>query len=64
MNQGDDLYPTEVKAEVIALVCDTGNFSEAAREMANNYHEHYPSPELIGFWLKTQGPENFGALSE
>ncbi len=63
-SRGDDPYTDSVKAEIIALVCETGNISEAAREMANNNHERSPSPELIGYWLKEHDPENFGALSE
>ena len=63
VNRGDDPYPNDIKAEAIALVYESGNFSEAARTMAERYPERQPSRQLITRWFKQVDPEAFDALS-
>ncbi len=63
VNRGDDPYPNDIKAEVIALVYESGNFSEAARQMEKRYPERHPSRQLITRWFNQVDPEAFAALS-
>jgi hypothetical protein len=52
-----------VKVEAVALVYECGNFSEAARQMAECYPERPPSRQLITRWFKQVAPEAYDALS-
>lgn len=63
VNRGDDPYPSDIKAEAVALVYESGNYSEAARQMAERYPERPPSRQLITRWFKQVDPETFTALS-
>ena len=63
VNRGDDPYPTDVKAEAIALVYQTGSYSEAATQMAERYPERQPSRQLITRWFRQTDPEAFATLS-
>ncbi len=64
VNRGDDPYPMNVKVEAVALVYECGgNFSEAARQMAERYPERQPSRQLITRWFKKVDPDAFAALS-
>ncbi len=63
VNRGDDPYPNDIKVEAIALVYESGNFSEAARQMENRYPERHPSRQLITRWFKQVDPDAFAALS-
>jgi len=63
VNRGDDPYPNDIKAEAIALVYESGNFSEAARQMEKRYRERHPSRQLITRWFKQVDPDTFAALS-
>ena len=55
-------YPTDVKVEAIALVYESGNFSEATRIMADRYPDRHPARQLIFRWFKQVDPETFSAL--
>ena len=61
VNRGDDPYSNEVKAEAVALVYGSGNFSEAARTMAKRYPERHPSRQLITRWFNQVDPEAFAS---
>ena len=61
-NRGDDPYPNDIKAEAIVLVYESGNFSEAARQMGERYPERHPSRQLISRWFKQVDPDTFAAL--
>jgi hypothetical protein len=63
VNRGDDPYPNDIKAEAVALVYESGNFSEAARTMAERYPERAPSRQLITRWFSQVDAEAFAALS-
>jgi hypothetical protein len=63
VNRGDDPYPNDIKVEAIALVYESGNFSEAARQMEERYPERHPSRQLITRWFNQVYPEAFAALS-
>ncbi len=63
VNRGDDPYPNAIKAEAIVLVYESGNFSEAARQMEERYPERHPSRQLITRWFHQVDPEAFSALS-
>jgi transposase-like protein len=63
VNRGDDPYPNDIKAEAVALVYESGNFSQAAREMAVRYPERHPSRQLITRWFKQVDPDGAIALS-
>ncbi len=63
VNRGDDPYPNDIKAEAVALVYESGNYSEAARQMAERYPERPPSRQLITRWFKQVDPDAFAALS-
>ncbi len=63
VNRGDDPYPTDVKAEAVALVYQTGSYSEAARQMSERYPERQPSRQLITRWFRQTDPEAFATLS-
>ncbi len=63
VNRGDDPYPNDIKVEAIALVYESGNFSEAARQMEKRYPERHPSRQLITRWFNQVDPEAFAALS-
>ncbi len=63
VNRGDDPYPTDVKAEAVALVYQTGSYSEAARQMSERYRERHPSRQLITRWFRQTDPEAFATLS-
>ncbi len=43
VNRGDSPYPVDVKAEAVALVYESGSFTEAARQMARRYPDRHPS---------------------
>ena len=62
VNRGDDPYPNDIKAEAIVLVYESGNFSEAARQMEKRYSERHPSRQLISRWFKQVDPDTFAAL--
>ena len=62
-NRGDDPYPNDIKAEAVALVYESGNFSEAARTMEKRYPERAPSRQLITRWFSQVDEEGFAALS-
>ena len=62
VNRGDDPYPNDIKAEAVALVYESGNFSEAAREMKERYPERAPSRQLITRWFSQVDAEAFAAL--
>lgn len=62
VNRGDDPYPNDVKAEAVALVYESGNFSEAAKQMAERYPERRPSRQLITRWFNQVDSEAFAAL--
>ncbi len=63
VNRGDDPYPNDVKAEAVALVYESGNFSEAARQMAERYPDRPPSRQMITRWYKQVDPDGAIALS-
>ena len=62
VNRGDDPYPNDIKAEAVVLVYESGNFSEAARQMEERYPERHPSRQLISRWFKQVDPDTFAAL--
>lgn len=62
VNRGDDPYPNDIKAEAVALVYESGNFSEAARTMAERYPERAPGRQLITRWFSQVDAEAFAAL--
>ena len=62
VNRGDDPYPNDIKVEAIVLVYESGNFSEAARQMEKRYPERAPSRQLISRWFKQVDPDTFAAL--
>ncbi len=62
VNRGDDPYPNDIKAEAVALVYESGNFSEAARTMAVRYPERQPSRQLITRWFSQVDAEAFASL--
>ena len=62
VNRGDDPYPNDIKAEAVALVYESGNFSEAARTMERRYPDRPPSRQLITRWFKAVDTEAFAAL--
>ena len=61
-NRGDDPYPNDIKAEAVALVYESGNFSEAAKEMKERYPERAPSRQLITRWFSQVDAEAFASL--
>ena len=62
VNRETDPYPNDIKAEAVALVYESGNFSEASREMAKRYPERSPSRQLITRWFTQVDAEAFAAL--
>lgn len=62
VNRGDDPYPNDIKAEAVALVYESGNFSETAKEMKERYPERAPSRQLITRWFSQVDTEAFAAL--
>ena len=63
VNRGDDPYPMSVKVQAVALVYESGNYSEAARQMAERYPQRPPSRQLITRWYKQVDPDGVAALS-
>ena len=63
VNRGDDPYPNDIKAEAVAPVYESGNFTEAAREMEKRYPERHPSRQLITRWFNQVDPAGLAALS-
>ncbi len=63
VNRGDAPYPNDIKVEAIVLVYESGNFSEAARQMEKRYPVRHPSRQLITRWFNQVDPEAFAALS-
>ena len=63
VNRGNDPYPNDIKVEAIVLVYESGNFSEAARQMEKRYPERHPSRQLITRWFNQVDPGAFAALS-
>ena len=61
-NRETDPYPNDIKAEAVALVYESGNFSEAARTMESRYPERHPSRQLITRWFSQVDGEAFAAL--
>ncbi len=61
-NRETDPYPNDIKAQAVALVYESGNFSEAAREMKERYPERAPSRQLITRWFSQVDAEAFAAL--
>jgi len=59
-----DPYPLDVKAEAIALVYESGNFSQAARTMAERYPERSPNFSQINRWFKQIDPQRWEELGE
>ena len=55
-------YPADIKAEAVALVYESGNFSEAARQMEKRHPERHPSRQLITRWFNQVDPSGFAAL--
>lgn len=64
VNRGNDPYPNDIKAEAIAIVYETNNFHEAAREMARRYPDRHPNFPLITRWFKQMDPERWTAMGE
>ncbi len=62
VNRGNDPYPNDIKVEAIVLVYESGNFSEAARQMEERYPERHPSRQLITRWFNQVDSEAFAAL--
>ncbi len=62
VNRGDDPYPADIKAEAIALVYESGNYSEAAREMEKRYPDRHPSRQLVTRWFRQVDPDGFASL--
>ena len=62
VNRGVDPYPNDIKAEAVALVYESGNFSEAAKEMKERYPERAPGRQLITRWFSQVDAEAFAAL--
>ena len=62
-NRGDDPYPNDIKAEAVALVYESGNFTEAAREMERRYPERHPNRQLITRWFGQVDPDALATLS-
>ncbi|MEE9569456.1 MAG: hypothetical protein V3W37_08725 [Candidatus Binatia bacterium] len=62
-NRGMEPYPSDVRAEAVALVYETGNFHEAARCMAERYPDRPPAHQIIMRWAKQADPEFCDALS-
>ncbi len=63
VNRGDDPYPADIKVEAIVLVYESGNYSEAAREMEKRYPDRHPSRQLVTRWFRQVDPDGFAALS-
>lgn len=59
-----DPYPNDIKAEAIALVYETGTFTQAARTMAERYPERSPDFSLVSRWFKQLDPERWRELGE
>jgi hypothetical protein len=59
-----DPYPVDIKAEAIALVYETDNFHEAARQMAERYPERSPNFSNIVRWFKKLDPERWKEMGE
>lgn len=62
VNKGDDPYPADIKAEAIVLVYESGNYSEAAREMKRRYPDRHPSRQLVTRWFRQVDPDGFASL--
>ena len=62
VNRETDPYPNDIKAEAVALVYESGNFSEAARTMEKRYPERAPSRQLITRWFSQVDQEGYVAL--
>ena len=59
-----DPYPNDIKAEAIAIVYETDNFHEAARQMAERYPERSPNFSNIIRWFKKLDPERWKEMGE
>ena len=59
-----DPYPNDIKAEAIALVYETGNFTQAAKTMAERYPERSPNLSLLIRWFKKLDPERWKEMGE
>ena len=59
-----DPYPNDIKAEAIALVYESGNFSQAARTMAERYPERSPNFSQIIRWFKQIDPGRWREMGE
>ncbi len=63
-SRGMEPYPVDIKAEAIAIVYETDNFHEAAREMARRYPERSPRFSNIIRWFKKLDPERWREMGE
>ncbi len=61
---GVEPYSTDIKAEALALVYETGNYHQAARTMAERYPDRSPDYVLVMKWAKLADPEYCKALSD
>ncbi|KKM95977.1 hypothetical protein LCGC14_1182750 [marine sediment metagenome] len=59
-----DPYPLDIKAEAIALVYETGTFTQAGRVMAERYPERHPNFSNISRWFKQLDPERWKEMGE
>ncbi|KKN75216.1 hypothetical protein LCGC14_0382150 [marine sediment metagenome] len=64
VNMGMSPYPADIKAEAVALVYESGNFSEAARTMAERYPERSPNFSQIIRWFKRIDPDRWKEMGE
>ena len=64
VNTGTSPYPVDIKAEAVALVYESGNFSQAARTMAERYPERSPNFSQIIRWFKQIDPERWKEMGE
>ena len=59
-----DPYPNDIKAEAVALVYESGNYHQAARELAERYPDRHPNPRLVMRWFRLTDPERWKELGE
>lgn len=57
-------YSNDIKAEAIALVYESNNFTEAARQMAKRYPERHPNYSVIIGWFKRLDPARWTEMGE
>ncbi|KKL07475.1 hypothetical protein LCGC14_2585670 [marine sediment metagenome] len=59
-----DPYPLDIKAEAIALVYETGTFTQAGRIMAERHPDRSPNFSNIARWFKQLDPERWKEMGE